>query len=88
LVSDLFISNYSVIHCFGISDEALAVSMLKATKEFSDAALIRTRDASKLAECDVVVDVGGVYDPATHRYDHHQVSNNRSQFLQNNNNNN
>ena len=34
--------------------------------------LIRTRDASKLATCDVVVDVGGVYDPSTHRYDHHQ----------------
>jgi uncharacterized UPF0160 family protein len=48
--------------------------MLKATKEFSGANLIRTRDASKLSECDIVVDVGGVYDPATHRYDHHQVS--------------
>lgn len=56
------------------SDEALAVSLLKKTKEFTGAQLIRTRDASKLAECDIVVDVGGVYDPATHRYDHHQVS--------------
>lgn len=56
------------------SDEALAVSLLKRTKEFSGANLIRTRDASKLAECDIIVDVGGVYDPATHRYDHHQVS--------------
>ncbi|OBZ81012.1 hypothetical protein A0J61_10939, partial [Choanephora cucurbitarum] len=55
-------------HC----DEALAVSLLKKTKEFNDASLIRTRDASKLAECDIIVDVGGVYDPATHRYDHHQ----------------
>ena len=25
-----------------------------------------------LSECDIVVDVGGVYDPALHRYDHHQ----------------
>ncbi|KAI7906233.1 metal-dependent protein hydrolase [Cokeromyces recurvatus] len=55
-------------HC----DEALAVSLLKKTKEFNDANLVRTRDPKKLAECDVVVDVGGVYDPATHRYDHHQ----------------
>jgi uncharacterized UPF0160 family protein len=55
------------------SDEALAVSLLKATKEFKGANLIRTRDATKLADCDIVVDVGGVYDPATHRYDHHQV---------------
>ncbi|KAK4513729.1 F-box domain-containing protein [Mucor velutinosus] len=55
-------------HC----DEALAVSLLKKTKEFTGAQLIRTRDANKLAECDIIVDVGGVYDPATHRYDHHQ----------------
>jgi uncharacterized UPF0160 family protein len=34
--------------------------------------LVRTRDPAKLATCDVVVDVGGVYDPATQRYDHHQ----------------
>jgi len=32
----------------------------------------RTRDANELAQCDVVVDVGGVYDPARHHYDHHQ----------------
>lgn len=25
-----------------------------------------------LEECDVVVDVGGEYNPKTHRYDHHQ----------------
>ncbi|KAI8082382.1 metal-dependent protein hydrolase [Thamnidium elegans] len=55
-------------HC----DEALAVSLLKRTNEFQGANLVRTRDATKLAECDIVVDVGGVYDPATHRYDHHQ----------------
>lgn len=59
----------------GCSDEALAVSLLKKTKEFKGAHLVRTRDATKLAECDIVVDVGGVYDPATHRYDHHQVRN-------------
>lgn len=53
----------------------MAVSLLKATKEFKGANLVRTRDATKLAECDIVVDVGGVYDPATHRYDHHQVRN-------------
>jgi urease accessory protein len=34
--------------------------------------LVRTRDPSKLAEADIVLDVGGVYDPSTHRYDHHQ----------------
>lgn len=37
-----------------------------------DAEIIRTRDPSKLAECDIVVDVGGEFDPKKHRYDHHQ----------------
>ncbi|NWY07591.1 MYG1 protein, partial [Nothoprocta ornata] len=39
-----------------------------------DAEVIRTRDPQRLAQCDVVVDVGGEYDPARHRYDHHQRS--------------
>lgn len=47
--------------------------MLKQTKEFKGAKLIRTRDPKELGECDIVVDVGGEYDPAAHRYDHHQV---------------
>ncbi|KAF9436858.1 hypothetical protein BGZ76_002743 [Entomortierella beljakovae] len=55
-------------HC----DEALAVHMLRQTKEFSGANLVRTRDANVLGTCDVVVDVGGVYDSAINRYDHHQ----------------
>lgn len=25
-----------------------------------------------LDTCDIVVDVGGIFDPAKHRYDHHQ----------------
>lgn len=33
---------------------------------------MRTRDPEKLASCDIVVDVGGEYDPQRHRYDHHQ----------------
>lgn len=37
-----------------------------------DAEIIRTRDPAQLAECDVVVDVGGEFDPKRHRYDHHQ----------------
>ena len=34
--------------------------------------IMRTRDPEMLKGCDVVVDVGGEYNPATHRYDHHQ----------------
>ena len=57
--------------------------MLKQTKEFQGASLVRTRDPSKLAECNVVVDVGGVYDPAQHKYDHHQVKKKSFSFEEN-----
>jgi hypothetical protein len=54
------------------SDEALAVYMLRQTSLFKDAGLVRSRDPAKLAEADVIVDVGGVYDSSAHKYDHHQ----------------
>nr|XP_019012834.1 uncharacterized protein I206_02330 [Kwoniella pini CBS 10737]OCF51615.1 hypothetical protein I206_02330 [Kwoniella pini CBS 10737] len=46
--------------------------MLRLTDEFKDADLVRTRDPAKLEPLDIVVDVGGVYSPEKHRYDHHQ----------------
>ena len=55
-------------HC----DEALAVYMLLQTADFQRSGLVRTRDAAVLEKGDAVVDVGGVYDASTHRYDHHQ----------------
>ncbi|AFZ81689.1 uncharacterized protein family UPF0160 domain-containing protein [Theileria equi strain WA] len=55
-------------HC----DEALAIYMLKLLPEYKDAEIVRTRDQGILDSCDIVVDVGGVYDPSKHRYDHHQ----------------
>lgn len=55
-------------HC----DEALAVFLLRLTDTFKDADLVRTRDPAKLEPLDIVVDVGGVYDPKKERYDHHQ----------------
>ncbi|KAH9496857.1 UPF0160 protein myg1, mitochondrial [Bulinus truncatus] len=57
-------------HC----DEVLACFMLKLLDEYKDAEIIRTRDPALLETCDIVVDVGGVYDPSKHRYDHHQRS--------------
>ena len=36
--------------------------------------ITRTRDETLLATMDAVVDVGGVYDASTLRFDHHQVS--------------
>ena len=32
----------------------------------------RSRDPLELEKCDIVVDVGGVYDVAKNRFDHHQ----------------
>lgn len=57
-----------IFHC----DEALACFMLKKLPEYTDAEIVRTRDRNALDKCDIVVDVGDVYDPAKHRYDHHQ----------------
>ncbi|XP_035858205.1 UPF0160 protein MYG1, mitochondrial [Sander lucioperca] len=55
-------------HC----DEVLACFFLRQLPEYKDAKIIRTRDPAQLAECDIVVDVGGEFDPKKHRYDHHQ----------------
>lgn len=55
-------------HC----DEVLACFFLRQLPEYSSAEIIRTRDPAQLAECDIVVDVGGEFDPKKHRYDHHQ----------------
>lgn len=55
-------------HC----DEALACFMLKQLPEYKHADIVRTRNPEELSNCDVVVDVGGVYDADKHRYDHHQ----------------
>lgn len=57
-------------HC----DEVLACFILRQLPEYKDAEVIRTRDPTRLAECDIVVDVGGEFDPKRHRYDHHQRS--------------
>jgi len=55
-------------HC----DEALACALLTLLPRYASARILRSRDLQELAKCDVVVDVGAVYEPATHRYDHHQ----------------
>uniref|UniRef100_A0A182MEA5 Uncharacterized protein n=1 Tax=Anopheles culicifacies TaxID=139723 RepID=A0A182MEA5_9DIPT len=57
-----------IFHC----DEVLACFMLQQLPQYATAEIIRTRDAAKLAECDIVVDVGAEFDRERHRYDHHQ----------------
>ncbi|ESK88907.1 gamm1 protein [Moniliophthora roreri MCA 2997] len=55
-------------HC----DEALAVFLLRQTSTYRDSDLKRSRDPKILDSCDIVVDVGAVYDEAQQRFDHHQ----------------
>jgi len=55
-------------HC----DEALAVFMLRQTSTYRDGALKRSRDPAVLGTCDIVVDVGAVYDESKQLFDHHQ----------------
>lgn len=47
-----------VFHC----DEILACFMLQQLPQYQDAKIVRTRDMKKLEECDIVVDVGSVFD--------------------------
>ncbi|KAM3225865.1 hypothetical protein ACQJBY_058524 [Aegilops geniculata] len=55
-------------HC----DEALGCFLIRLTSQFSGADVVRTRDSQILDSLEAVLDVGGVYDPSRHRYDHHQ----------------
>ena len=51
------------------ADDVFAYAVLRAA--FSDVQLVRSRDPDIIASADLVFDVGGVYDPAASRYDHH-----------------
>jgi len=55
-------------HC----DDVLACFLIRQLDQYKDAEIIRTRNENLLQDCDIVVDVGGVYDHEKHRYDHHQ----------------
>ncbi|KAJ8596905.1 GAMM1 protein [Rhizopogon salebrosus TDB-379] len=55
-------------HC----DEALAVFLLRRTATYKDANVKRSRDPAVLDTCDIVVDVGAIYDESKQRFDHHQ----------------
>lgn len=57
-----------IFHC----DEVTVIMLLMLLARFKNATIRRTRDQALLEECDIVVDVGGVYDPTRLRFDHHQ----------------
>ncbi len=52
------------------ADDAWAVAVLHIL--FPDAAIVRTREPATIEAADFVVDVGGIWDPAAGRFDHHQ----------------
>ncbi|KAL7713671.1 Metal dependent hydrolase [Entamoeba marina] len=53
-------------------DDVLACVLLSLTNDYIDAKVVRTREKSEINKCDIVVDVGMIYDHAQKRYDHHQ----------------
>jgi uncharacterized UPF0160 family protein len=52
------------------ADDVAATAVLELV--YGEVHFVRTRETKTLASCEVVFDVGGVYDPSTKRFDHHQ----------------
>lgn len=55
------------------ADDVMAWALLR-TFYAPDATLVRTRDPERIDAADLVVDVGGRYEPAQGRFDHHQAA--------------
>ena len=64
-----------VTHSSGFhTDDVFAVAtLLIMLGENADVEIIRSRDMEVIKTGDYVVDVGGVHDPVTNRFDHHQA---------------
>ncbi len=54
------------------ADDVFAVSTLQLHFGVENIEVVRTRDEAIIAAGDIVVDVGGVYDPGRQKFDHHQ----------------
>ncbi|MCY3975121.1 MAG: MYG1 family protein, partial [Simkaniaceae bacterium] len=54
------------------ADEVVACALLILFDLVDEGGVIRSRSEEKWYGCDFVCDVGGVYDPKKHRFDHHQ----------------
>jgi len=55
------------------ADDVFAVATLLLIHGEGDCEIVRTRAENEIEDGDVVVDVGGVYDPEQNRFDHHQL---------------
>ncbi len=56
------------------ADEVTACALLVVYDQVDVDKIIRTRDPEKLADCEFICDVGGIYDPKQKLFDHHQAS--------------
>lgn len=54
------------------TDDVFACATLSLAFKDRELEIVRTRDEETINEADVVVDVGGIYDAAAMRFDHHQ----------------
>ncbi len=54
------------------ADEVTACALLILYEKIDRDKVVRTRELEQLGKCDYVCDVGGVFDPAQKRFDHHQ----------------
>jgi len=54
------------------ADDVFACAVLR--RWLGPIKFVRTRNKKQIEEADIVVDVGGVYDPEIYRFDHHQNS--------------
>lgn len=55
------------------ADEVTACALLCLFDQVDRNRIIRSRQPDKLAQCEFVCDVGGVYDPNRKAFDHHQI---------------
>ena len=55
------------------ADEVTACALLVLFDLADESKIVRTRNLQKLALCEYVCDVGGIYDPSLKRFDHHQI---------------
>jgi uncharacterized UPF0160 family protein len=53
------------------ADDVLAAAAMRLTKP--DISILRSRDMEQLNKADILFDVGRVFNPATCRFDHHQL---------------
>lgn len=55
------------------ADDVFAIATLQLAYGVAGVKVVRTRDEAVIAAADIVVDVGGIFDTATQRFDHHQI---------------